>query len=194
MEHPLILASQSPRRREYLALLQRPYTCVSPEVDETLAPGLSPHACVMQLAQRKARAVARGAQPHALCIGADTVVVHAGKILGKPRDEADAFAMLSKLQNDIHQVYTGVCICEAGTGRETCSYRATQVQFAPMTPQEIRAYIATGEPMDKAGAYGIQGLGAVYITGICGCYYNVVGLPIALVRQMLLQWEEEAEL
>lgn len=193
MEHPLILASQSPRRREYLALLQRPYTCISPEVDEMLPENLPPHACVMQLAQRKARAVAKCARPHSLCIGADTVVVHDGKILGKPRDEADAFAMLSALQNDVHWVYTGVCICEAGTMRQACSYRGTQVQFAPMTKEEIRAYIATGEPMDKAGAYGIQGAGAAYIAGICGCYYNVVGLPIALVRQMLMQWDTDVK-
>ena len=188
MEHPLILASQSPRRREYLSLLQQPYTCISPQVDETLPLHLPAYACVMQLAQRKAEAVARDAQMHALCIGADTVVVHGGRILGKPRDEADAFAMLSALQNDVHTVYTGVCICEAGTMRKACSYRSTQVQFASMTSQEIRAYIATGEPMDKAGAYGIQGFGAAYIAGICGCYYNVVGLPISLVRTLLAQW------
>ncbi len=118
-------------------------------------------------------------------IAADTIVVLDGQILGKPADEEDAFRMLSSLQGRTHQVYTGVNVITLPDQKETCFFECTDVTFDVMTPEQIKAYIATGEPMDKAGAYGIQGRGGVYITQICGDYYNVVGLPVCRLRKEL---------
>ena len=161
----------------------------APNVDETVEPGLSPAEMVEELSLRKARAAAEKAGPEDLVIAADTVVALDGKVLGKPRDREDAFAMLSALSGREHRVYTGVTVLrgeEAATGHEE-----TTVAFRALEPGEIRGYIATGEPMDKAGAYGIQGLGALLVSGIRGDYCSVVGLPVFRLGRMLADFGVE---
>ncbi len=172
----IILASNSPRRRELLGQMGiKEFKIIAPDVDESVEDGLSPAEIVEQLSLRKARAVqALGAD--GLIIAADTVVALDGKVLGKPRDGADAFAMLSSLSGREHHVYTGVTVLQRG--RAVTEHEETAVVFRALEPDEIRGYIATGEPMDKAGAYGIQGLGALLVSGIRGDYCNVVGLPV----------------
>ncbi len=182
----IILSSSSPRRRELLSLLGLPFDCAEPHTDETLPDGLLPQQGAVLLARRKAQSVANG-NPHAICIGADTMVVHRGRILGKPRDERDAFLMLSMLQNDRHDVYTGLCVSRKDSGLCLCSFCHSVVRFLPMTDGDILSYIQSGEPMDKAGGYGIQGRASAFIHGIVGSYDNVVGLPLAILRRMLIQ-------
>lgn len=186
MKEEVMLASQSPRRREYMALLGVPYRCQSPQVDETRCNVRRPDRRCVALARQKAMAVADD-YPQAWCIGADTLVVVDDEILGKPRDEADAYGMLQRIQGRSHLVYTGVCLYRKKTDEQLCGYRRTRVWFAPMSAQQIRAYIRTGEPMDKAGAYGIQGRAAAYIQKIEGCYFNVVGLPVQLLAELCKQ-------
>ena len=170
----IILASQSPRRRELLAQMGVPQFEVVPALGEEIAsPGLSPAQLVEVLSRQKAEEVAVQAGPDDVVIAADTVVAVDGAVLGKPRDPADAARMLSLLSGRAHTVYTGVTV-RRGT-------------FSPLTQSEISAYIATGEPMDKAGAYGIQGRGCVLVEGIDGNYHNVVGLPTCLLAGMLRQ-------
>ena len=179
----IILASKSPRRRELLNQMGiQDFQVSAPNVDESVEPGLSPAEIVEQLSLRKARAVKK-AGPKDIIIAADTVVALDGKVLGKPRDEEDAFAMLSALSGREHHVYTGVT---ALLGEQAVTqHEETAVVFRDLAPEEIRAYIATGEPMDKAGAYGIQGLGALLVSGIRGDYCNVVGLPVFRLGRML---------
>ena len=179
----LILASASPRRQEYLALLDIPYICQAAEVDETLDPCQTPARFAMELAERKAKAVA-AQHPGCYVLGADTIVVNGNRILGKPKDDQDAFAMLQGLQGKKHEVITGLCVV-APDKTVHRDFRSTTVQMAQMTEKEIRAYVATGEPRDKAGAYAIQGKGAAMIERIEGCYFNVVGLPIHGTKQLL---------
>jgi len=180
----IILASNSPRRRELLGQMgiQR-FRVLSPDVDESVADGLAPAQIVEELSLRKAHAVADKAGPDGLIIAADTVVALDGAVLGKPRDERDAFAMLSALSGREHHVYTGVTVLQAG--RAVTEHEETAVTFRAMGPGEIRGYIATGEPMDKAGAYGIQGRGALLVSGIRGDYCNVVGLPVFRLGRIL---------
>lgn len=172
----LILASGSPRRQELLTQIGLTDFTVHPaDVDESVEPGTPPEETVLSLSRRKAEAVSR-LFPEALILAADTVVYFDGHILGKPHSEADAVRTLSALSGHAHQVYTGFTLCSPGqteSGVE-CSY----VTFRDLTQKEIAAYVATGEPMDKAGAYGIQGRGALFITGIQGDYFNVMGLPL----------------
>ncbi len=186
----IILASNSPRRRELLGQMGlKDFQVSAPNVDETVEPGLSPAEMVEELSLRKARAAAEKAGPEDLVIAADTVVALDGKVLGKPRDREDAFAMLSALSGREHRVYTGVTVLrgeEAATGHEE-----TTVAFRALEPGEIRGYIATGEPMDKAGAYGIQGLGALLVSGIRGDYCSVVGLPVFRLGRMLADFGVE---
>ena len=171
----LILASASPRRRELLELITTEFTVITSDVDETLPPGTHPRKTVEELALRKAKAVARN-HPEDTVIGADTVVVLEDAILGKPQDSRDARRMLKQLSGRQHLVYTGVAVLSP---REVQVFsEETQVRFLPLTDRQIDMYIETGEPFDKAGAYGIQGRGALFITGIQGDYYNVMGLPI----------------
>lgn len=184
----IILASQSPRRREALCQLGLKYTWIEPMIDETIPDGMPVQQGVQLLAKRKALQIAEK-NPQAVCIGADTLVVLHDRILGKPTDEEDAYRMLTMLQNDSHDVYTGVCVCCKESGRTLTDFRHSAVRFLPMSDQEIRVYIQTGEPMDKAGSYGIQGRAAAYIHGIVGSHDNVVGLPVSLLRQMLLQFD-----
>ena len=180
----IILASNSPRRRELLAQIGiRDFQILSPDVDEAVESGLSPARMVETLSLRKARAAAGRAGAEDLIIAADTVVALDGRVLGKPRDQGEAFAMLSALSGREHRVYTGVTVL--GGGRAATEHEETAVAFRALTPEEIRDYIATGEPMDKAGAYGIQGVGALLVQGIRGDYCNVVGLPLFRLGRML---------
>lgn len=172
----IVLASNSPRRRELLGQMGiKEFQIISPDVDEGVAPGLTPAGIVEELSLRKARA-AETAGPDGLIIAADTVVALDGMVLGKPQNEAEAFAMLSSLSGREHHVYTGVTVLQGG--QAVTEHEETAVTFRALEPDEIRGYIATGEPMDKAGAYGIQGLGALLVSGIQGDYCNVVGLPV----------------
>ncbi len=180
----IILASNSPRRRELLAQIGiRDFQILSPDVDETVEPGLSPARMVETLSLRKAQAAAGRAGAEDLILAADTVVALDGRVLGKPRDQEDAFAMLSALSGREHRVYTGVTVLRGG--QAATEHEETAVAFRALTPEEIRDYIATGEPMDKAGAYGIQGVGALLVQGIRGDYCNVVGLPLFRLGRML---------
>ena len=183
----IILASQSPRRRELLERVGlQEFQVVSPDVDERVGPGLSPARMVEELSLRKARAAAGKAGPEDVVIAADTVVALDGKALGKPRDREDAFAMLSALSGREHRVYTGVSVLRGG--RAATEHEETAVAFRALAPGEIWGYIATGEPMDKAGAYGIQGIGALLVSGIRGDYCNVMGLPVFRLGRMLREF------
>ena len=192
----IILASQSPRRRELLAQIGVPFTVEVSDTDENVSDA-DPAVIVQELARRKAFAVAsHHPDEDAYVIGADTIVVYKGEVLGKPKDPDDARRMLRELAGNVHQVYTGVCVievpcakdgsCEDSDGtlsedrgiRETAFAERTDVFVAPLTDAEIDAYIATGEPFDKAGSYGIQGIFARHIEKIDGDYTNVVGLPV----------------
>ncbi|MFB5763402.1 Maf family protein [Paenibacillus medicaginis] len=184
----LILASASPRRRELLASLQLPFEVVPSHADESVEAGWSPDKIVETLALRKAGAVVRTVREQydsALIIGSDTIVVLDGEVLGKPVDKADAARMITLLQGRTHRVFTGVACIHTGTGEQHVGFRETAVTMKPLDAEAIAAYVETGEPADKAGAYAIQGLGATLIEGIQGCYFNVVGLPISLLSDML---------
>ena len=180
MKRDLILASSSPRRQELLTQMGLPYQVFSPEVDEHQTG--SPAEVVRALARRKALAAAH-AHPNAAVLAADTLVHVAGELLGKPADADDAARMLQMLSGRWHEVVTGVCL--AVDGVTDTQHATTRVLFTEMTEDEIRFYCDSGEPMGKAGAYAIQGLGGMFISEIHGSYTNVVGLPTALVRQML---------
>lgn len=180
----IILASQSPRRKELLGQMGlKGFKIISPDVDETVEENLSPAQLVEELSLRKARAVADHADDDAFVIAADTVVSLDGGILGKPADEREAFAMLSALSGNRHRVYTGVTVIRGN--RAVTGHEETIVTFRELEPEEIMDYIATGEPMDKAGAYGIQGLGAMLVSGIEGDYFNVMGLPVFRLSRIL---------
>lgn len=184
----VVLASASPRRKE---LLQRAGVAfeVIPATGAEIITGENPREVVMELAFKKAKEVAGKLAAkdgeEFLILGADTVVTYDGAVLGKPRDEADAVRMLSVLSGSTHSVFTGVALIyqARGTERVLNFYQETRVTMYPMSPGEIQAYVRSGEPMDKAGAYGIQGRGAVFIEKIAGDYNNVVGLPMARVYQ-----------
>ncbi len=184
MHMELILASKSPRRR---ALLEQmgltDFRIVVPDIEEYMDRDLPPAELVRQISEEKARAVAAQVGPEAVVIAADTVVALDGAVLGKPADKEEAFRMLSLLSDSRHQVYTGLTVLHG----EQCDsvWEETAVTFRALTAEEIEAYIATGEPMDKAGAYGIQGYGALFIKGISGDYYNVMGLPVCRLGQIL---------
>lgn len=180
----LILASSSPRRRELLQTLGLSFQIMTSDVDEITSSQLGPKEVVEQLALRKARAVANKLEA-GIVLGADTIVVLDNTILGKPTDETEAFQMLSSLQGREHTVYSGVALIDAANERFEVSHRATKVTFRPLTAQVIKAYIATGEPIDKAGSYAIQGIGATLVDGIVGDYFTVVGLPLNLTAEML---------
>ena len=183
----IILASQSPRRKELLGQMGlKGFKVTSPDVDEDVDDHLHPSLMVEELSLRKARAVAAHADEDDIIIAADTVVALEGTALGKPMDEADAFTMLSALSGNRHYVYTGFTVLR-GEQAET-THEVTAVDFRELEAEEIEHYIATGEPMDKAGAYGIQGLGALLIDRIEGDYFNVVGLPIQKLSRTLAKF------
>jgi len=183
---PLVLASASPRRAELLRLAGFAFTVAHADVDETPHPGEPAATYVRRLAEEKAAAVADG-HPGAVVLGADTTVVVDGDILGKPADDGEAAAMLRRLQGRAHEVLTGVAVV-APDGRNS-AVAETRVWMAPMSEAEIAAYVASGEPRDKAGAYGIQGRAARFVTRIDGSYPNVVGLPVALVHDLLRKYQ-----
>ena len=182
----LILASGSPRRRQLLEQIGLTFVVRSSDVDESVSPGLTPAQVVESLSARKGEAVAAEAAPGDLVLSADTVVALDGGILGKPRDRAEAEAMLTALSGRTHQVYTGVTLLQ--DGRRLTEHEVTAVTFRPLSPGEIAAYVSTGEPMDKAGAYGIQGLGALLVERLEGDYFNVMGLPLCRLGEMLAQF------
>jgi septum formation protein len=171
-----------------MTMLGIPFTCVVSGVSEDIPP-CPPETMVKELARTKAFAVVPLLPGPSTVVGGDTIVVLDGRILGKPADKKEANSMLCRLQGRTHTVLTGLCVLDSETGRYLSDFESTEVTFAPMTEEEIDGYIATGEPMDKAGAYGIQGPCAVYISGISGCYYNVVGLPLHKLATMLKAFE-----
>ena len=177
----LILASASPRRKELLGLFHIPFTIRVADIDETMDANKSPFDEVARVSRLKAMAIAR--EPEDIVIAADTIVVCEGKVLGKPRTEAEAAEMLSLLSGRDHQVMTGCTVVAEG-----CSVTFTEVtdlHFRPLSRKEIENYVASGEPMDKAGAYGIQGGAALFCERMVGDYYNVMGLPVCRLGQVL---------
>lgn len=189
----LILASASPRRRELMEKLETPYLCRTSDAEETLPEGMPAEEAPSYLAEKKAETVfhtlTKEERAEAVVIGSDTVVLCDGKILGKPRDAAEAKRMLLKLSGKTHEVLTGVCLCSAK--KRVSFISCTKVEFYPLSEAEIDRYIATGEPMDKAGAYGIQGAGALLVKRIDGDYYTVVGFPIAELSRRLSDFTKQ---
>lgn len=190
----VVLASASPRRRDLLAALGLPFVVRPVDLDETPRPGEEPRAYVLRLAAEKAAADAR---PGELVLAADTAVVLPGpggapELLGKPVDPADAEATLARLAGREHTVVTGVALVEGGGGdgegggRRAVAVEESRVTIAPLTPAEVAWYVATGEPLDKAGSYAIQGVGALYVESVEGNYSNVVGLPLPAVRRLFM--------
>ena len=177
----LILASQSPRRKELLGLMGHPFIIRVADIDEAMDPEKAPFDEVARVSRKKAMAVSR--EQDDIVVAADTIVVCNGEVLGKPKDEADAFRILKLLSGRDHQVMTGLTVCR---GEECVTVtEVTDIHFRALFDSEIRHYIATGEPMDKAGAYGIQGGAALFATGLKGDYYNVMGLPVCRLATIL---------
>ncbi len=176
----MILASKSPRRQELLKYITEDFSVKGADVDETLPENITPADAVCYLSRVKAQPFEN---ENDVVIGADTVVAIDGKILGKPRDSADAKAMLTLLSGKTHSVYTGVTVIK--NKKYSTFFCETRVTFFKLTEKEIDAYIKTGEPLDKAGAYGIQGYGSLLVEKIDGDYYNVVGLPISKLNRLL---------
>lgn len=190
----LVLASSSPRRQELVASLglSLPVRILPTDTDESVEPGWTPAQIVERLSLRKARTAARllaeeGEREPSLVLGADTIVVLDGEVLGKPAGRADALQTLGRLQGQTHEVYSGVTLIGTHTGTERSAHRMTRVTIKPLDESLIERYVDTGEPMDKAGSYGIQGLGATLVSEIEGCYFNVVGLPLSLLSDMLAE-------
>jgi septum formation protein len=181
---PLALASTSPRRAAILAGLGVAFRVVAPaDGSEEGVEGL-PGAIALRHAEAKARSVVgRAGSP--IILGADTVVVKGGRVLGKPRDEAEAAAMLRFLSGGPHEVVTGVFVLDTRSGRSSSGVETSRVFFRDLSDAEISGYVATGEPLDKAGAYGVQGIGGVLVERVEGCYFNVVGLPLVRTRAVL---------
>lgn len=180
----LVLASASPRRRDLLASLQLDFEVRSAEIDESALTDELPEDHVLRLARAKAQAVAR---PGELVLAADTVVVLEDHILGKPADPADAHQMLSSLTGREHDVYTGVALFEPDRDALVSATDRSEVRIAALDKDEISWYVSTGEPLDKAGSYAIQGLGALFVERVVGNYTNVVGLPLPLTRSLFQQ-------
>lgn len=179
----IVLASASPRRRELLERMGLKFRICTAEHDETMDPTASPEAEACRVSRLKAEAVQALCDPEDLIIAADTIVVCEERILGKPADEEEAYRMLRLLSGREHRVITGLCVLRGE--RVSCVSEVTKLRFRELSDGQIRAYIATGEPMDKAGAYGIQGKASVFVPGIEGDYYNVMGLPVCTLAQIL---------
>lgn len=190
----IILASGSPRRRELLTQIGLEYTVIPSKKEEILR-YTQPEDIVKDLSLQKAQDIAEKAEQGTIVIGSDTVVALDGEILGKPHTADNAVAMLKRLEGRSHQVYTGVSVVIKGAAEDGADViisfaEETDVHVYPMTDDEIQSYVATGDPLDKAGAYGIQGIFAKHVQGISGCYYNVMGLPIGRLYQELKGWLE----
>ena len=184
----IILASASPRRRELLRNMGLDFSIIVSDADEdSVDTSVPPEIYVQELALLKATATAKRVleRSDALIISADTVVVYDNKVLGKPKDEAEAKAMLKMLSGKIHQVYTGFCVLRMKDAMTVCKSVCTNVRFKHLSDGKISRYVASGECMDKAGAYGIQGLGAMLVDAIQGDYFNVVGLPVSELAEIL---------
>ncbi|MBQ0098547.1 MAG: septum formation inhibitor Maf [Oscillospiraceae bacterium] len=178
----IILASKSPRRRELMSLITEDFVCEVSDVDESAVPQMSPFDLPVYLAKMKAMDIAKK-NKDAIVIGGDTVVILDNTVLTKPKDEKDAFEILSKLSNKTHTVVTGCCIVE--NENYSAFSVSTQVEFYDLSEREITEYINSGEGKDKAGSYGIQGKGALFVKKIDGDYFNVVGLPVARLKREL---------
>ncbi|HHV35485.1 MAG TPA: septum formation inhibitor Maf [Syntrophomonadaceae bacterium] len=183
----IILASASPRRELLLKQIGLDFCVIPSCVEEIIDPGLAPQETVVKLADRKARSVS-SLYPEAIILGADTAVCCEGEILGKPRDQQDAYKMLKFLSGRTHEVVSGVVLRQESRKMTRGEAVITRVRFRNLTEKEITGYIATGEPLDKAGAYGIQGYGALLVEGIRGCYFNVVGLPLSRLPEMFREF------
>lgn len=182
----IILASQSPRRKELLARITPDFQAIPADIDERVDPQLTPKEYVLAMARKKAELIYQQNR-ESLVIGSDTIVVLNNEILGKPQDESAAFKMLSALSGSTHVVYTSLCLISHDRIEEKIV--AAEVTFFELTEAEIKAYIASGDPFDKAGAYGIQGQAAFFVESIKGDYYAIVGFPIAQVKRMLAKFK-----
>lgn len=189
----LILASGSPRRAEILRNAGFAFEVRSADVDESARNEEPPVAMAERLAIEKARTVAAGVAGDAIVVAADTVVVHEGRIYGKPASPEGAAAMLQHYSDKTHEVVTGIAVLRVPDGEMRVEHEATRVTFATLSEREIADYVATGEPFDKAGAYAIQGRAGVFISKVEGCYFNVMGLPLARLYRMLQEagWESK---
>ncbi len=187
MKKSVILASTSPRRRELLEQIGVAFSADPADVDERRLPGEDAESYAVRVALDKAR-VAAARAGKGVIIAADTIVVLGDAVLGKPADARDAERMLAMLAGRRHRVITGVAVLDGETGMKRTAAAATDVWFRDLSPAEISSYVATGEPLDKAGAYGIQGRGALLVTKIEGCYFNVVGLPLSLLNGLLREF------
>ncbi len=184
MKYPIILASNSPRRKDLLRQIGVVFTSDPADVDECVLSDETPETYVVRVSLDKARvAAARAAE--GIVVAADTIVVLDDMILGKPTDDRDAERMLSLLSGRMHRVITALAVLDAATGKSLTRIALTRVWFRNLTHEEIGSYVSTGEPLDKAGAYGIQEKGALLVDKIEGCYFNVVGLPLSLLGEML---------
>ena len=182
-----ILASASPRRREILENISLDFEIIADESEEIMIEGEKPYDTVKRLAMQKAKNIAAGIESgeNTIVIGADTVVSIDGKILGKPNDEIEAKDMLLTLSGRINTVYTGLAVIETQSGKEVSDFVSTGVKFRNLSEKEIENYIRSGEPMGKAGAYGIQKIGGLFVESINGDYFNVVGLPLCRLGEIL---------
>ena len=185
MSDAIVLASTSPRHKQLLEMLRIPFKVVPPDVDETRHPGEAPEPYVRRVAHAKAQSVATR-ERRALVLAADTTVVLDGELFAKPVDAADAVAMLTRLQGRTHHVLTAVAV--AGDGRVEEALDVSAVTFRPATTKDLERYVATGEPLDKAGAYAIQGLGAPLVERVDGDFFGVMGLPLRLVLDLLARF------
>lgn len=181
----LILASSSPRRIELLSRYDVEFETMKADIEERSFPGETPEEAAMALAFEKALQVAKGISPNSIVIGADTLVACEGRVMGKPKDEEEAWDMLDLLRGREHDVITGISTIRPGSNTKVIDFEKTMVRFGDISDEKLQRYIDTGEYVDKAGAYGIQGLGGVLIEGIYGCYFNVVGLPLYRLDNLL---------
>jgi septum formation protein len=183
MKEKIILATTSPRRKELAKQMGLDFEIIPSNYEEDMGMKLPPKELAKTLAYGKAKDVAKKCE--GIIIGADTFVVQNGKKMGKPKSEQEAFKMLKSFSNKTHKVYTGIAIINNKTGKEITDCEVTSIKFGKMSDEEIKKYIKTKEPMDKAGAYAIQGLGSIFIEKINGCYHNIAGLPIHLTHKNL---------
>lgn len=184
MDKKIVLASGSPRRKEIMQNLGLRFEVITSSAEENISGNLPPHMIVQELAMLKGADVAAKTE-NALVISADTIVWLDGKMLGKPKDAENAKKMLKMLSGNVHQVYTGVCVTDSGSGKSVSDYEMTKVYFRDILDDEIERYVRTMEPLDKAGAYGIQGKGCLLVEKIEGDYLNVVGLPATVLAKIL---------